>query len=33
VFKLGLWSEIIGLREPVLRKLAAEVLRTELARD
>ena len=29
--KVGHWSEIIGLKEPVLRRLAAEVLKTELA--
>jgi hypothetical protein len=31
--KVGHWSEIIGLKEPVLRRLAAEVLGTELAKD
>jgi hypothetical protein len=29
--KVGHWSEIIGLKEPILRRLAAEVLKTELA--
>ena len=29
--KVGHWSEIGGLKEPVLRRLAAEILRTELA--
>jgi hypothetical protein len=28
--KVGHWSEIIGLKEPILRVLAAEILRTEL---
>jgi len=29
--RIGHWSEIIGLKEPILRRLAAEVLKTELA--
>jgi hypothetical protein len=28
--RIGHWSEIMGLKEPVLRRLAAEVRRTEL---
>jgi hypothetical protein len=33
VFLHGHWTEVMGLKEPVLRRLAAEVLRTELAAD
>jgi hypothetical protein len=29
--KVGHWSEIIGLKEPILRLLVTEILRTELA--
>ena len=29
--RIGHWSEVMGLKEPVLRTLAAEVLGTELA--
>jgi len=29
--KVGHWTEVIGLQEPILRRLAAEVLKTELA--
>ena len=29
--RIGHWTEIGGLKEPVLRRLAAEILRTELA--
>ncbi len=29
--KIGHWSEIIGLKEPILRLLAEEILGTELA--
>ena len=29
--KVGHWSEIIGLKEPVLRLLTTEILKTELA--
>lgn len=29
--RIGHWSEVMGLKEPVLRRLAAEILKTELA--
>jgi hypothetical protein len=31
--RIGHWSEVMGLKEPVLRRLAAEIVKTELALD